>query len=199
MRVPYADFDRLVSIFSAVPGIGERGALRIALYLAGVSPKRGRDLARALLNVVDRVGRCVRCGNISMGDSCWICEDPDRDRSTVMMVETVLDLLVVEDTGYRGLYQVVAGLVPSSRRLKDETKREALARTLRMIEAFGVREVILAFPYTVRGESLFKFFREALSGRVALSRIARGVPVGADVELLDPVTLGLSISRRERV
>ncbi len=198
MKVPYRDFDRLVSFFSKVPGIGSRGALRVVLYLAQMDPSKIRNLAKALLNVVDGAERCALCNNLSFSRLCWVCSDEERDRSLIMVVETVMDLLVMEETGYRGLYHVVAGLVPSIRKIPDREKSKSLSMLLRRLD--GVREVILAFPYTVRGESLAKFFHQALLEKdVLVSRIARGIPTGAEVEYMDASSLSYALSRRERL
>jgi recombination protein RecR len=199
MKIPYRDLDRLVSYFSKVPGIGERGALRISLFLTGTNPKKGRELAKALLNVIDNVGRCVCCNNISFNERCWVCKDEGRDTSVIMVVETVLDLFVMEDVGYRGLYHVVGDFLPSTRRIPEEVKRKSLEMLKKRINSNGVKEVILAFPYTVRGDALTRFFKEALEGRVLLTRLARGVPVGGEVEYLDPTTLGFALNRREKL
>ena len=198
MKIPYRDFDRLVSYFRKVPGIGERGALRITLFLTTTDPKKGRSIAKALLNVIDNVQRCSECNNLSFSERCWICEDPQRDRSVVMVVETVFDLLVMEDAGYKGLYHVVAEVLPSSKRISDRAKAKALDSLKKRLNG-GIKEVILAFPYTVRGEALTRFFRENLPAGLMVTRLARGIPVGGEMEFLDPVTLGLALQRRERV
>lgn len=200
MRLPYGELNRLVRLLQSVPGVGDRSALKMALFFAEMGPKRGRELASLILKVVDDLSRCPECGNLAEDGKCWICADPERDTSVLMLVETVLDLLVMEEAGYRGIYQVVAGLVPSTRRIREDVKSRALESVLSRVDRYGVREVILGFPYTVRGEALTRFFSAALRGRVpTISRLARGIPTGGEVEFMDSTTLSFSLSRRERL
>ncbi len=197
MRVPYRHFGRLVSYLGRFPGVGDRDAVRLALKIAESGPSGGRELAKLILNVVDNARRCVYCNNISFSDTCWVCSDEGRDRSVIMVVETVMDLLVMEEAGYRGLYHVVDGFVQGTRRIRDEVKRRSLSLLLERLE--GVREVVLGLPYTVRGEHLARFFQDALKGKVAISRLARGIPSGGEVSFMDATTLSFSLKRRERL
>ena len=197
MKTPYRSFNRLVSLFKRVPGVGERGALRLVLNIAQMGPKNTRELASLILKVSDNLERCRLCNNMSFSDTCWICSDETRDRSIIMVVESVMDLLTLEEAGYRGLYHVVGGLVPSTKRIRDEEKAKSLKLLLSRLN--GVKEVILGFPYTVRGEVLCRFFQEGLKDKVVLSRLARGIPSGAEVEFMDAATLNFSFKKRYRL
>ncbi len=197
MKTPYRSFNRLVSLFKRVPGVGERGALRLVLNIAQMGPKSTRELASLILKVSDNLERCRLCNNMSFSDICWVCSDETRDRSIIMVVESVMDLLAMEEAGYKGLYHVVAGLVPSTKRIRDEEKVKSLRLLLSRLER--VKEVILGFPYTVRGEALCRFFQEGLNGKVVLSRLARGIPTGAEVEFMDATTLNLSFKKRYKL
>lgn len=94
---------------------------------------------------------------------------------------------------------MVADFLPTTRRIAEEVKLKSLEMLKKRIESNNVKEVILAFPYTVRGDALTRFFKESLEGKVLLTRLARGVPVGGEVEYLDPTTLGFALNRRERL
>lgn len=196
---PYKRFNQLVGILRKVPGVGERGALRMALHFAALSPSDGRKLAKLLLDVVDNLKRCEECGNLSFEDRCWVCLDGGRDRGIIMLVESVMDLLLMEDAGFKGLYHVVGGLVPEAKRISPSQRKQSLERLVKRIEATGVREVVIAFPFTLKGESLTKFFAEALKEKVLVTRLSRGIPVGGEIEFMDTLTLNASFERRHPV
>ena len=196
---PLDKLNALVSFFRKVPGIGERNALRFSLYFATLSPKMARDFARLLLKAVDELQRCRECWNLCEDELCWVCRDKLRNRTYIAVVESVMDLYLLEDAGFDGLYQVVGGAVSDTRRVTDSDRRSALQRLKRQIEKYSVKEVILTFPFTVKGDSLARFFHENLKNTVRISRIGRGIPTGGDITYMDRLTLLSSLKRREKL
>ncbi len=195
-RFPYRSLEELFSFLKKVPGIGDRSALRMTLYFAALKPKESRKFAKGILDVVDNLQRCADCGNISQGETCWVCNDKERDRNCIMLVESVMDLLVIEEVNYRGLYHVVGDLVPDSKRISSLRRKQILDKLLERIEKYRTKEVIIAFPYTIKGESLTRYFANALKGKVLLSRLSKGIPVGGEIEFMDTITLSAALERR---
>ncbi len=199
MKLPYKRFNQLVTLLRKAPGVGEKGALRMALYFADLSPSNGRKLAKLLLDVVDNLKRCSECGNLSFDDRCWICTDDRRDKRVIMLVESVMDLLLLEEVGYKGLYHVVGGLVSDTKKISSAQKKEVLERLFIRVNRLGVREIIIAFPFTLKGESLAKYFVVALKGKVAITRLSKGIPVGGEIEFMDATTLNAALERRHPI
>ncbi len=196
-KVPYSHLRRLANQLKRLPGVGERGAWRIAIDLASSPPRRVRELAKALIAVTEKTALCPKCHNLAEGEACWICMDPERDRSKICVVEDPLDLFSIEGTGaYRGLYHVLGGLIspwegvtPSSLHVGDLLERVQE----------GVSEVILALPSTLEGEATSQYVAKLLKGKVKVTRLGRGLPVGVEPEFADPITLGDSLRGREEV
>jgi recombination protein RecR len=185
---------RLVEAFARLPGIGPKTAQRLTYHLLRAPDAEARTLARALIAVRDEVVFCDVCFNISDAPQCPICRDPGRDDGRLCVVEEPLDVLAIERTGeFRGRYHVLHGAIsPIDGVGPDRLKiRELLAR---VDEAFAagspVEEVILATNPTLEGEATAMYLGERLDGRVgSVTRIARGLPVGGDLEYADDVTL----------
>ncbi|MCD6308268.1 MAG: recombination protein RecR [Candidatus Latescibacteria bacterium] len=190
--------DTLVARLSGLPGIGKKTAQRLAFFIM----KMGRDdavaLAGAIVDVKDKVKHCSTCFNLTESDPCPVCADPKRDRSLICIVENPSDVNAIEKAGvFRGLYHVLGGaLSPLDNVGPDELHvRELLSR----IEG-EVKEIIIATNPTVEGESTASFLAGELAGKgVRITRIARGLPVGSDIELSDKVTLGRSFEGRMEV
>lgn len=185
---------RLVEAFSRLPGIGPKTAQRLTYHLLRAPDAEARTLARALVAVRDEVVFCERCFNISDAPLCPICRDPGRDDGRLCVVEEPLDVLAIERTGeFRGRYHVLHGAIspidgigPDRLRIRELLGRvdEAAA------EGSPVQEVILATNPTLEGEATAMYLGERLEGRVgSVTRIARGLPVGGDLEYADDVTL----------
>ncbi len=185
---------RLVEAFARLPGIGPKTAQRLTYHLLRAPDAEARTLARALIAVRDEVVFCDVCFNISDAPQCPICRDPGRDDGRLCVVEEPLDVLAIERTGeFRGRYHVLHGAIsPIDGVGPDRLKiRELLAR---VDEAYGagtpMEEVILATNPTLEGEATAMYLGERLEGRVgSVTRIARGLPVGGDLEYADDVTL----------
>ena len=185
---------RLVEAFARLPGIGPKTAQRLTYHLLRAPDAEARTLARALIAVRDEVVFCDTCFNISDAPLCPICRDPGRDEGRLCVVEEPLDVLAIERTGeFRGRYHVLHGAIsPIDGVGPDRLKiRELLARVDEAAHAgTPIEEVILATNPTLEGEATAMYLNERLEGRVgSVTRIARGLPVGGDLEYADDVTL----------
>jgi recombination protein RecR len=185
---------RLVEAFSRLPGIGPKTAQRLTYHLLRAPDAEARALARALIAVRDEVVFCDRCFNISDAPLCPICRDPIRDDGRLCVVEEPLDVLAIERTAeFRGRYHVLHGAIsPIDGIGPDRLKiRELLERVDdAAAEGHRIEEVIIATNPTLEGEATAMYLGERLEGRVgSVTRIARGLPVGGDLEYADDVTL----------
>ncbi len=195
---------RLIEAFSRLPGIGPKTAQRLTFHLLRAPDAEARQLAVALVAVRDEVVFCERCFNISDAPLCPLCGDPGRDGRRLCVVEEPLDVLALERTGeFKGLYHVLHGAIsPIDGIGPDKLRiRELLAR---VEQAFAAgepfEEVILATNPTLEGEATAMFLDERLDSRVGLvSRIARGIPVGGDLEYADEVTLIRALQGRRAI
>ena len=195
---------RLIEAFSRLPGIGPKTAQRLTFHLLRAPDAEARQLATALVAVRDEVVFCDRCFNISDAPLCPLCRDPARDGRRLCVVEEPLDVLALERTGeFKGLYHVLHGAISPIDGIGPERLRirELLAR---VEEAFGAgepfEEVILATNPTLEGEATAMFLDERLDGRVgSVTRIARGIPVGGDLEYADEVTLIRALQGRRAI
>ena len=185
---------RLIEAFSRLPGIGPKTAQRLTYHMLRAPDAEARALAAALIDVRDRVVFCERCFNISDAPLCPICRDPGRDIRRLCVVEEPLDVLALERTGeFRGLYHVLHGAIsPIDGIGPDRLRIGALLGRVDEADRAGepFEEVILATNPTLEGEATAMYLDERLAGRVtSVTRIARGIPVGGDLEYADEVTL----------
>ena len=194
--------DDLATELSKLPGIGRKTALRLTYYLLKQRPEQSRRLAEALITLAERVRPCVRCFNLSEEELCAVCRDPRRDPSVICAVEEASDIGAIERTGeYRGLYHVLGGrLSPLDGVTPEDLTIGALADRARGEE---VREIILATNPSLEGEATALFVQRTLAaatgGRVSVTRIARGLPVGGDLEYADGVTIAQALSARREM
>jgi recombination protein RecR len=195
---------RLIEAFSRLPGIGPKTAQRLTYHLLRAPDAEARILAAALVDVRDKVVFCDRCFNISDQPLCPICRDPGRDATRLCVVEEPLDVLALERTSeFKGLYHVLHGAIsPIDGIGPDRLKvRELLARADEAKRAGEpLVEVILATNPTLEGEATAMYLAERLEDSVGVvSRIARGLPVGGDLEYADEVTLIRALQGRRAV
>lgn len=199
MAAPPPAIARLIEALQRLPGIGPKTAQRLTFHLLKQPVQIVRDLAEALIDVKERVRHCARCFNVTDEDPCRLCSDPGRDAGLLCVVEEPNDLLAMERTGeYRGRYHVLLGaLSPLDGIGPDELKvRELLAR----VEVDGIREVILATNPNVEGDATALYLAKLLRPLgLHVTRIARGLPVGGDLEYADEVTLGRAFEGRRDV
>jgi recombination protein RecR len=190
-----APLARLVAELGRLPGIGQRTAQRLAFHILRAPDEEAEGLATAIREVKEKVGLCTRCFNLAEGPLCRICLDPNRDQATICVVEEPADVIPIERTHeYRGLYHVLGGaLSPIDGIDADDLK---IAELVRRMDGGEVTEVVLATNPTTTGEATALHIAELLRGKAAVTRLASGLPVGADLEHADEVTLGKALAGR---
>jgi recombination protein RecR len=190
-----AAINRLIAELSKLPGIGQRTAQRLAFHILRQADADALALADAIREVKEKVGLCEICFNLAEGVRCRICEDERRDRALICVVEEPADVIPIERTHeYRGLYHVLGGALSPIDGIDPEDLR--IAELVRRIESEDVREIVLATNPTTTGEATALHIAELLRGKVTITRLASGLPVGADLEHADEVTLGRALAGR---
>ncbi|HEY9228959.1 MAG TPA: recombination mediator RecR [Gemmatimonadaceae bacterium] len=190
--------DDLATELSRLPGIGRKTALRLTYHLLRQSPDQTRRLATALLTLGERVRPCPRCFNLTEDELCVICRDPRRDATTICVVEQASDIGAIERAGeFRGMYHVLGGrLSPLDGVGPDDLTVDALVARL-TAPGEPVREVIIATNPSLEGEATALYIQSQITPRgVPVSRIARGLPVGGDLEYADGVTIAQALAAR---
>ncbi len=188
--------DNAVTELSHLPGLGRKTALRLALHLLRQEPAAAEALGNALIEMRRGIRYCSICHNISETEVCPICSNPRRDASTICVVESVKDVMSIENTGqFSGLYHVLGGVIsPIDGIGPDQLEIDSL---IERVQAGGIKEIILALPPTMEGETTdFYIFRRLGTLPVTLTQLARGVSVGNQLEYTDEITLGRSIINR---
>jgi recombination protein RecR len=188
--------EKLIREFSKLPGIGRKTATRLAFWILKRDPKEVTEFADAIRDARQKVKACSICFNITESDPCEICRSERRDRSLICVVEEANDLMALEKTGqYTGLYHVLGGaLSPLDGIGPEQLHVKELIERLRSDE---VKEVIIATNPNVEGEATAAFLAKLIKPiGVKVTRIARGLPVGSDLEYADDTTLGQAISNR---
>ena len=188
--------DNAVTELSRLPGLGRKTALRLALHLLRQEPAAAEALGNALIEMRRGIRYCSVCHNILEAEVCPICSNPNRDGSTICVVESVKDVMSIENTGqFSGLYHVLGGVIsPIDGIGPDQLEIDSL---IERVEAGGIKEIILALPPTMEGETTdFYIYRRLGTLPVALTQLARGVSVGNQLEYTDEITLGRSILNR---
>lgn len=189
--------ERLVGELSRLPGIGPRSAQRLAFHLLRAPSERPRALAEALLAVSEHVSLCEECFSFAEDGVCPICSDPRRDPSLMCAVEEPSAILPIERTHeFRGRYHVIGGALSPIDGIDPEDLN--IAALLRRIERDGVTELVVATNPTMAGEATALYLADLVRGKVRVTRLASGLPVGADLEHADELTLGRALlGRRE--
>ena len=187
--------ERLIEELAKMPGIGRKTAQRITFYILKETKEEAASLAQAILDVKDKVKYCSICFNITESDPCWICLDGKRDKTSICVVEEANDVLALEKTAeYKGLYHVLGGaLSPLDGIGPDNLRIKELLTRLKD----DVKEVILATNPNVEGEATAIYLSKLIKPLgVKVTRIARGLPVGGDLEYADQVTLTKAMEGR---
>lgn len=195
-QYPSVLLEKAVGEVAKLPGIGRKTAMRLVLHLLRQETSVVESLAGALTTLKHEVKYCRVCHNISDTDVCRICASPSRDASTVCVVESIRDVMAVENTQqFRGLYHVLGGVIsPMDGIGPGDLQIDSLVER---VEAGGIDEVILALSSTMEGDTTgFYIYRKLAHTGVKLTAIARGISVGDELEYTDEVTLGRSIMAR---
>ena len=190
---------RLIDEFARLPGIGPKSASRLTFYLLRATDNQALDLSAALHELKERTQLCSVCFNITEDDPCPICDDDARDAGLLCVVEEPLDVLAIERSrAYSGRYHVLHGAISPVEGIGPEDLRAAELVT--RVAAGGFREIILATNPTLEGESTALYLqRRLVDHKVRLTRLARGLPVGGDLEYTDEITLGRAFEGRQDV
>jgi recombination protein RecR len=190
--------ENLVAQLTRLPGVGTRTAHRLAFHLLRVPKDEAHALAAAIGDVKERVRFCAECGNLTEEERCEICRDERRDRSLVCVVEQPADLVSLERTHeYRGLYHVLGGSLSPIDGVEPEHLR--IEELMGRVERNGIQEVVLATNPNMTGEATAAYLADRLRGRVRVTRLASGLPVGGDLEYADEVTLGRALAGRREM
>jgi recombination protein RecR len=190
---------RLIQEFHKLPGVGPKSAQRLTYYLLRAPQEEAQALAQAILEVKEKIAFCTICENVTDTDPCLICADSQRDRSIICVVEEPLDILALERSGsYHGLYHVLHGVIsPMDGIGPEDLKVEEL---LGRLKGGGVSEVILATNPNLEGEATAMYLNRLLRPLgLRVTRLARGLPTGADLEYADDLTLARALEGRQEV
>ncbi len=185
---------RLITEFKRLPGVGQKSAQRLAFHVLRCGRDDAERLAQAVMDVKDKLGICARCGNISDAELCVFCRDPNRDTTSICVVEEAHNILPIETTRcFHGVYHVLHGSISPLRGIgPDQLQIKGLLERLE-----DVKEVIVATNPTVEGEATAVYLSRLLKPLgVSVTRIAMGIPVGSDLEFADEVTMSKSLENR---
>jgi len=199
MKFGSESVERLVEEFAKLPGIGRKSAQRIMLYVLKMPRQDAQRFAAAIMDVKDKVGYCAVCGNIAETQKCSICDDGRRETRSICVVEQPSDIMAVEKSGqYRGLYHVLLGAIsPLDGVGPDELRIRELVRR---VSENKPDEVIIATNSTVQGETTAVYLSQVLKPyNVRVTRIARGMPAGSDIEFCDEQTLAKAFEGRKEI
>jgi recombination protein RecR len=194
---------KLIDEFSRLPGVGPKTASRLTFYLLRNPAEHTLALAEALRQLHEKVVFCSQCFNIAEADPCPVCSDEHRDRSTICVVEEPLDVLAIERTrDYHGLYHVLHGVIAPTEGIGPEDLKIAeLVERVRTGEA-AVREIIIATNPNLEGEATAMYIARQFQGQretIKITRLARGLPMGGDLEYADEITLSRALSGRSEM
>jgi recombination protein RecR len=194
--------DRLITLFSKLPGIGKKSAGRIVYHILDSSPALAQTLAKELSDLHQSIRRCSVCGGFTETDPCAVCSDPARDHSIICVVECAQDMRIIEDAReFPGVYHVLGGLIaPLEGVGPANLSIDKLIDRLHKNNADSVKELILALNPTVEGDTTALYLQKILKDfPVEVSRLASGMPVGGNIEYIDKLTLSRSFRGRVKI
>ncbi len=189
----------LIECFKKFPGIGEKTAERLALATLNMDADIIDLFSKSLEDGKTKIKKCSRCGSLTEDDLCQICTDENRDTSTLCVVEECKNVILFEKIGtYKGLYHVLGGLISPLEGINPEDIH--IDELINRIKKENIKEVILAIKPSVEGETTALYIRKMLEGTdVKISKIAHGIPMGADIDYIDPLTLEMAIEDRTTI
>lgn len=188
---------RLIDEFSRLPGIGPKSASRLTFFLLRGDGQQSKDLSAALGELRERTRFCSVCQNITESDPCPVCSDSGRDVSVICVVEEPLDVLAIERTGrFRGKYHVLHGAISPVEGVGPEDLK--IRQLIERVQTEPVREIILATNVSLEGEATAMYLQKQISAQdgIRVTRLARGLPVGGDLEYADETTLARALEGR---
>ncbi|MGB3777596.1 MAG: recombination mediator RecR [Tunicatimonas sp.] len=199
MEYPSKLVEDAVNEIAKLPGIGKKSALRIALHLLKQEEERTQSLGNALVNLRTKTQYCQRCHNIAESPICSVCSNRNRDHSIICVVESTTDLIAIENTSqYRGVYHVLGGVISPIEGISPSDIAIDLLLSRVSDPASEVKEILLALSATMEGDTTSFFLTKKLKPYdLKITAIARGVPIGSELEYADEITLGRSIVGRK--
>jgi len=191
--------DRLVTLFSKLPGIGKKSAGRITYHILDTSPALAQTLAKELMGLHQAIKKCGTCGGFTETDPCYICSDPQRDKSVICIIESAQDLRIIEEgREFKGLYHVLGGLIAPLEGISPANL--SIDKLIGRLQSDEVKELILALNPTVEGDTTALYLQKTLKDYpVEITRLASGMPVGGNIEYIDKLTLSRSFRGRVKV
>ena len=198
-KPPGYALDRLVTLFSKLPGIGKKSAGRIVYYILDSSPALASTLAKELAGLHQAIKRCGICGGYTETDPCPICCDPARDHSIICVVEHAQDMRIIEDAReFPGIYHVLGGLIAPLEGVSPANL--TIDKLIERLKNNNIKELILALNPTVEGDTTALYLQKTLKNfPVEISRLASGMPVGGNIEYIDKLTLSRSFKGRVKI
>lgn len=197
MQAP-SEIEALIELMAKLPGLGPRSARRAVLHLVRKRARVLTPLAEAMARVAETARECLNCGNIATADICPICESEKRGNGELCVVEEVADLWAMERAGvFKGRYHVLGGTLSALDAIGPDELR--IPRLVDRVTAENVGEVILALGTTVDGQTTAHYIAERLAGRVKVTTLAQGVPIGGELDYLDDGTITAALSARRTV
>ncbi len=193
---PPGSFLRFIQSLQSLPGIGRKSAERIAFHIL-TKPTTGEKILHSLEKVLSEIRFCRKCGNITIENLCHICTSPERDQTTICVVEKPMDVFAIERShSYRGLYHVLGGLLsPLDNSYPEDINVDSL---IKRVQTEGIKEIIIATNPTTEGEATALYIEENLKNSGArITRIARGIPFGTDIDFADDLTLTRALEDRQ--
>ena len=189
----------LIECFKKYPGIGEKTAERLALASINMDSDIVDLFSKSLKDGKNKIKKCSRCGSLTEDELCQICKDETRDKSTLCVVEECKNVILFEKIGsFKGIYHVLGGLISPLEGINPEDIH--IDKLIDRIKNEKIKEVILAIKPSVEGETTALYIRKMLEGTdVKISKIAHGIPMGADIDYIDPLTLEMAIEDRTTI
>jgi len=191
--------DRLISLFSKLPGIGKKSAVRIAYHILDSSPVLAESLAKELAGLHQAIRRCGTCGGFTETDPCLVCSDQGRDHSVICVIESAQDMRIIEDAReFPGVYHVLGGLIAPLEGVGPANL--SIDKLVSRLGNGNVKELILALNPTVEGDTTALYLQKQLKNfPVEITRLASGMPVGGNIEYIDKLTLSRSFRGRVKI
>ena len=189
----------IIECFKKFPGIGEKTAERMALSTLDMDEEILELFSKSLKNVKTKIKKCEKCGSLTENELCEICEDEKRNHETICVVEECKNVILFEKIGsYRGVYHVLEGLISPLEGINPEDIH--IDKLIKRIKEEGIKEVILALKPSIEGETTALYISKMLEKEpVKVSKIAHGIPMGAEIEYIDPLTLEMAMEDRREI
>ncbi len=198
MKYP-ADLERLISYYKKLPGIGERSAERLAIATLEFKDEEIKEFSETLINAKEKLGRCTICGHITDEEKCQICLDEERNKNIICVIEDYKSVFSFEKSGkFNGTYHVLNGLISPIDDIGPEDIN--ISTLINRVENLDKPELILALKPTVEGEATTLYIKKILENKdVTISRLSYGIPIGAEIDYLDNVTLEKALEDRKKI